>query len=136
MYQSMNLIKPTFSFLLVSFLLCLTGSISAQSIPDLSGYSWKTKSAALEVLEASLKQGPTSLAALTSVTASSTSAGFEQLLFQVVANKISGNIPISTAIQDGFAEATSSASNDPQYNGVSSDEQEEALIKLIDLIKE
>ncbi len=132
----MNLIKFTCLFLLTGFLLCITGSVVAQSIPDLSGYSWKTKDASLEVLAASPKKGPTNLAELTSVTSSSTSSGFEQFLFQVVANKISGNIPVATAIQDGFTEAINTASSDPQYNGISSDEQEAALIKLIDLIKE
>jgi len=134
-FSQMKFLKFTFLLLLFTVLNGLTNDVTAQSISDLDGYSWKPKSEAVTVLSDVQRNGFSDVAHPENLVPSKTGL-FDQLLLQTVESKIAADIPVVNAIIDGYAAAVSVSNSDPAYAGVSEDEKLVALNKVVELLKQ
>ncbi len=131
----MRFLKFTFSLLLTVCLSSAAGNLHAQSIPDVATYSWKTKERAIEAISLAPQASGSNAGEPISV-APVKGPVFEQLLFEIVVKKISADIAIPTAIEEGFSEAVSITLTDGQYAQITTEDHVAAVTRLIDLIKE
>lgn len=131
----MKFLKFTFLFLLFTVLNGLTNEISAQSVSDLDGYSWKPKSEAVAVLS-NAQRNVISDAAHPENLVPSNGIIFEQLLLQTVEAKIAADVPVPNAIIDGYAAAVSVSGSDPAYADVSEDQKLVSFNKVVELLKQ
>lgn len=134
-FIQMKFLKFTFLFLLFTVLNVSTNVVSAQSVSDLDGYSWKPKAEAVTVLSDVQRSGFSDVAHPENLVPSKAIL-FDQLLCQTVEAKIAADIPVVNAIIDGYAAALSVSNSDPAYAEVGDDEKLVAFNKVVELLKQ
>lgn len=124
----MKLIKFLFAFALMLFL--NAGALTAQSLSDLSDYSWKDQSDAINVLDIGVRDRASNLTNPVSIYQVETSE-FKIELYKGVRDRLQNNKGVSDAIWESYSEIVQSN----LVPATSPEEQKKAFEQLIELLK-
>lgn len=124
----MKLIKILSAFALMLFL--NAGALTAQSLADLNGHTWKENAQAVDVIRVAQKNLYSNHVEPTSIIPLEVSA-FEVELYKGVMNRLLNNQTVADAIWESYSE-TVQAQVDSK---VSEDEQKQAFGHIVELLK-